>query len=153
MINSMIKHVDVKNNVKVYLDSQASSDAIGILVELSDLSDHVRAAVLESGNSSLEYFVANEGSCIAEDLVVITIFKFKVVESSVSHAKCRLLEFCSNNLARGQKIIVAKLSTDNKLRSLGRPKVVRSSMAPAYGLVCVCLVAIGSWKKVWKVRS
>ena len=103
----MIKHIDVKNNVKVYLDSQASSDAIGILVELSDLSDHVRAAVLESGNSSLEYFVANEGSCIAEDLVVITIFKFKVVESSVSHAKCRLLGFCSNNLARGQKIIVA----------------------------------------------
>ena len=47
--------------------------------------------------------------------------------------------------------IAAKSSNDIKLRSSGTQKVVRSLMDTETGLVCVCLVSIDSWKKVWKV--
>ena len=90
MSNSVLKHVGVVLGsikaitmyiyfVKVLLDSQVSSDSVSILVDLSDLSEFIIGTVLETGNSSLEYFIANEGQDIAKDLVVITIFKVEVV--------------------------------------------------------------------------
>ena len=59
--------------------------------------------VLEAGNSSLEYFIANEGPCIAKDMSAITIFKIEVVKRGVSHTEFSMLETCITNLARVQK--------------------------------------------------
>ena len=112
------------------MNSQASSVFVGILVDLSDLSDHTRGTVLESGNSSLEDFVANKGPCIAEDLVAITIFKFEFVERGVSHAEFRLLEACRIQLWKEFRITIAeKSSTYIKMRLLGPQKLVRSLIA------------------------
>ena len=47
--------------------------------------------VLEAGNSSLEYFIANEGPCIAKDMSAITIFKIEVVKRGVSHTEFSML--------------------------------------------------------------
>ena len=71
-----------------------------MLVYLSDLGDRVRGMVLEARRSSLGNFVANEGPYIDEDLVLIKIFKVKVVKRGVSHSEFRMLEAYNTNLER-----------------------------------------------------
>ena len=72
--------------------SQAISVVVGILVDFSDSSEFFKGTVIEARNSSLEYLIANKGTYIAKDLVLIIISNVKLVKRVASHSGFNLIE-------------------------------------------------------------